>query len=42
MALSIGGAIYIAIKPLVKIFLNCLMGFMLAKKSTYKSRLIPP
>lgn len=33
MGLSVGGAIYIAVKPLVKIFLNCFMGYMLAKKN---------
>lgn len=33
MALSVGGAIYIAVKPLVKIFLNCLMGFILARQN---------
>jgi hypothetical protein len=33
MALSLGAAIYIAVKPLIKIFLNGAMGFILAKKS---------
>jgi hypothetical protein len=36
MAVSIGTAIYIAVKPLFKIFLNCAMGFILAKKSMLK------
>lgn len=35
MALSIGGAIYIAVKPLIKIFLNCLMGYILARQNIF-------
>lgn len=41
MALSIGDAIYIAIKPLLKIFLNGGMGFLLAKQSMSKQLLQP-
>lgn len=37
MALSIGAAVYIAIKPLIKIFLNGGMGFLLAKQSMIRS-----
>lgn len=33
MALSIGGAIYVSIKPLIKIFLNCAIGFYLARQN---------
>lgn len=34
-SLSVGNAIYISVKPLIKILLNCSIGYFLAKKGTF-------